>query len=444
MNTILGIVLVLGVMILVHEWGHFIVARLCGVRVDVFSIGFGPRLFGWKRGATDYRVSALPFGGYVRMAGQDLSEVDSGNVAPTGASDEMTSKPRWQRALISVAGPAVNLIMPLLLLSGFFWIKGVPYPSYLDKPPVIAVMKANDPLAKAGVAVGDRITAVNGIATPTWEKVDEAFSELRPESSYRVTVEHQGATPEVEASGKDLIQADAPGHYPMVAPIVTQPMRGMGAQRAGMKRGDLVVSVNGIKITSWMEFKDMILNSKGSPLVTVVKRNGQLVTLKLEPQSIVGEDGKANFRLGVGAEEGWSYKKMTFGTAVESASVSTWYGLKQLLGVVGKLFSGKQSAKMLLGPLGIIDQAGQAVQEGSFAVINLMAIISLNLGILNLMPIPILDGGNILLLALEGIRRRDFSLAFKERFVQVGLVLILVLFGYAMYNDVARFLPVHS
>jgi regulator of sigma E protease len=444
MNTLLGVVLVLGVMILVHEWGHFIVARLFGVRVDVFSIGFGPRLFGWKRGATDYRISALPFGGYVRMAGQDLSEVDSGGVAPTGAADELTSKPRWQRALISVAGPTVNLIMPLLLLGGFFWIKGLPYPSYLDKPPVIAVMKANDPLAKTGVAVGDRITAVNGIVTPTWEKVDEAFSELRPESIYRVTVEHPGAKREVETSGKDLIQADAPGHYPMVVPIVTQPVRGMGAQRAGMKRGDLIVSVNGTKITSWMEFKDMILGSNGNPLVTVVQRNGQLVTLKLEPQSIVGEDGKANFRLGVGAEESWSYKKMTFGMAVDNAAVSTWYGLRQMLGMVGRLFSGRQSVKLLLGPVGIIDQAGQAVQEGSYAVINLMAIISLNLGVLNLLPIPILDGGNILLLALEGIRRRDFSLAFKERFVQVGLVFLLVLFGYVMYNDVARFLPIHT
>jgi regulator of sigma E protease len=444
MNTLLGIVLVLGVMILVHEWGHFIVARLFGVRVDVFSIGFGPRLFGWKRGATDYRISALPFGGYVRMAGQDLSEVDSGGVAPTGAPDELTSKPRWQRALISVAGPTVNLIMPLLLLGGFFWIKGLPYPSYLDKTPVIAAMKANDPLAKAGVAVGDRILAVNGIATPSWEKVDAAFSGLQPESIYRVTVEHLGATREVEARGKDLIQADAPGHYPMVVPIVTQPIRGMGAQRAGLKRGDLVVSVNGTKITSWMEFKDMILSSNGSPLVTVVQRNGQLVTLKLEPQSIVGEDGKTNFRLGVGAEETWSYRKMTFGTAVDNAAVSTWYGLRQMLAMVGRLFSGRQSVKLLLGPVGIIDQAGQAVQEGSYAVINLMAIISLNLGVLNLLPIPILDGGNILLLALEGIRRRDFSLAFKERFVQVGLVFLLVLFGYVMYNDVARFLPIHT
>lgn len=444
MNTLLGVVLVLGVMILVHEWGHFIVARLCGVRVDVFSIGFGPRLFGWKRGATDYRISALPFGGYVRMAGQDLSEVDSGNVAPTGAPDELMSKPRWQRALISVAGPTVNLIMPLLLLSGFFWIKGLPYPAYLDEAPVIAAMKANDPLSKGGATIGDRILSVNGKATPTWEKVDDAFGELRADVNYRLTVEDQGAQREIEASGKDLIQADAPGHYPMVPPIVTTPVRGMGAQRAGMKRGDLVVSVNGTKINSWIEFKDLIVNSNGNPLITVVKRGDQLITLKLEPQPIAGEDGKTNYRLGVGPEEPWSYKKMTLASAVGNASESTWYGLRQLLGIVGRLFQGKQSMKQFLGPVGIIDQAGQAVQEGTFATINLMAIISLNLGILNLLPIPILDGGNILLLALEGIRRRDFSLAFKERFIQVGLVFLLVLFGYVMYNDVARFFPIHT
>jgi regulator of sigma E protease len=314
----------------------------------------------------------------------------------------------------------------------------------LDNAPVIATMKATDPLTKAGVAPGDKILAVNGISTPSWEKVFEAFNDLQAGANYKLTIEHAGKPLEVQATGKDLAQADVLGHYPLVVPIVTQPVRGMGAQRAGLKRGDLIVSVNGIPISNWIEFKDLIVNSNGSPLNTVVRRNGQLITLKLEPQSIVGDDGKANFRLGVGAEEKWSYKKMTFATAVQSASATTWYGLKQLLGVVGRLFTGRQSVKQLLGPVGIIDQAGQAVQEGTFAVINLMAIISLNLGILNLLPIPILDGGNILLLAMEAIRRRDFSLAFKERFVQVGFVFLLVLFAYVMYNDVVRWLPSHS
>src|SRR5580704_11890104 len=173
MNTLIGIFLVLGVMILVHEWGHFIVARLFGVRVDVFSIGFGPRLFGFKRGATDWRVSAVPLGGYVRMAGQDMSEVDSGDDRPTGAPDELMSKPRWQRALISAAGPAVNLVMPIILLGGFYVIKGLPYPAYLNKPMVITSLPKTSPLAKAGVIDGDTVVAIDSVPTPSWAKVDQ-------------------------------------------------------------------------------------------------------------------------------------------------------------------------------------------------------------------------------------------------------------------------------
>src|SRR5258708_7574372 len=148
MNIAFGFLLVLGVLILVHEWGHFIVARYFGVRVDVFSIGFGPRLFGFKWGATDWRISAIPLGGYVRMAGQDISEIDSGEQLPTGAPDELMSKPRWQRALISVAGPAINLIFPLVLLTGYFLVKADPYPKYNDQPLVILILQPDSPLAQ--------------------------------------------------------------------------------------------------------------------------------------------------------------------------------------------------------------------------------------------------------------------------------------------------------
>ncbi|HVH69881.1 MAG TPA: site-2 protease family protein [Candidatus Dormibacteraeota bacterium] len=167
MNIVIGFVLVLGILILVHEWGHFIVARFFGVRVDVFSIGFGPRLFGWKRGATDYRVSAIPLGGYVRMAGQDLSDIDAGEQKPTGAPHELMSKPRWQRALISLAGPVVNLIFPLFLLTAYFVIKGNPYPKYMDDPLVVVSLPKDSPLLKAGVEPGDRITSINGVSSPT-------------------------------------------------------------------------------------------------------------------------------------------------------------------------------------------------------------------------------------------------------------------------------------
>src|SRR6202163_4769494 len=168
MNLLLGVALVLGLMIMIHEWGHFIVARLFKVRVDVFSIGFGPRLFGWKSGDTDWRISALPFGGYVRMAGQDMSDVDAGDKPPTGSSDELMSKPRWQRAIISFAGPAVNLIFPVLLLAVYFGAIGIPYPAFEDKPVVVTALGANSPAAAAGLHPGDRIVSINGQPVTNW------------------------------------------------------------------------------------------------------------------------------------------------------------------------------------------------------------------------------------------------------------------------------------
>src|SRR6516162_6990336 len=164
-NYLIGVALVLGVIILVHEWGHYIVARLCGVRVDVFSIGFGPRLFGWKRGATDWRISALPLGGYVRMAGQDLSDVDSNDVAPTGASDELMSKPRWQRALIAFGGPAVNFVFPLFLLGGFCAIVGLPHSKVLKQPVEVHYFPATSTVASP-LKVGDRVEALNDLKNP--------------------------------------------------------------------------------------------------------------------------------------------------------------------------------------------------------------------------------------------------------------------------------------
>src|SRR6266404_4991517 len=417
MNTLIGIFLVLGVMILVHEWGHFIVARFFGVRVDVFSIGFGPRLFGWKRGATDYRVSALPLGGYVRMAGQDLSEVDSNDVAPTGAPDELMSKPRWQRVLISFAGPAVNLIMPILLLTGVFAVKGIPYPAYMDQPAIIAGLNEADPLRNAGVVAGDKIVAVNGVATPTWEKAEEQLAGLKSQAQVHFTIEHEGMSRKVDAPGSVLAQVDAPLWYLPVPPIVGLVTKGLPANRAGLKVDDQIVSVNGKAVENWTLFVDSIKHSNGAVLNTVVNRSGKLV---------------------------YAYKKATFIASVENASAATWFGTQQLLGIVGKLFSGRVSVNQLQGVVRIAGQAGQAVHEGPSEVVNLMAMISLNLGILNLLPIPILDGGNILLLTLESLWRRDFSLAFKERFVQVGLVFLLVLFAVVMYNDVASYFPFHT
>ena len=438
MNLSLGVVLVLGVMILVHEAGHFVVARLCGVRVDVFSIGFGPRLFGWKRGATDYRVSAVPLGGYVRMAGQDLSDVDRGKTAaPSGKPDELLSKTRWQRAIIAFAGPAVNLILPVVLLTAFFIVKGQPYPAYLDKPVQVLWPATGSPLQ-----AGDRVVAINGVNDPTWEKAEAAASTAGPGDTWHLTVENQGARRSVDVPVKDAAQAMRVFGYPPIPPTIDEVVAGMPAYRAGLQPGDEIVALNGQRIGTWPQFVDLVKASGGKPLQVRVRRKDQETDVQLTPQQMADDRGETVWMVGIQRRLQMDYRSVGAGQAIQFAVLDTVAGIDQVVNIVGRLFTGRVSVRQLQGVVGIARESGQAVRQGPSSVINLMALISVNLGILNLLPIPILDGGHILLLAIEGAMRRDLSLAFKERFVQVGFVFLLVLFGIVMYNDVVRILPV--
>ena len=449
-NIGLGFVLVLGVLILVHEWGHFIVARMFGVRVDVFSIGFGPRLFGWKRGATDYRVSAIPLGGYVRMAGQDPSEIDSNDRAPkpTGAPDELMSKKRWQRALISLAGPVVNLIFPFFLLTGYFSFYGEAYPKYEDNPVVIANLPKNSPLAKDGVTQGDHIVSVNGVANPIWGSVFSLLAKTRAAKSFQVVVEHQGTTKELTVGTAGMQTPELLFGFPPEGPVVVDDVDpSLPAKSAGVKPGDAIQAVGGEPLKGWSAFVNAIQETEGKPTSLTVLRNGQPVTLQITPQKGKNELGETAWMVGIRRVQTkleMSFRKVTFSQAMVRSGNLTWRGTLMVADVVGRLVSGKASPKELQSVVGIASMAGKAVQQGSYVVVELMAVLSVNLGILNLLPIPILDGGNILLLAMEGIRRRDFSMAFKERFVQVGLVFLLILFAYVMYNDVMRHLPFRS
>jgi regulator of sigma E protease len=492
MDLLLGVALVLGVMILVHEWGHFIAARMFGVRVDVFSIGFGPRLFGWKRGATDYRVSALPLGGYVRMAGQDPTEIDSadrdwahmrsGEQAKTqekpglsvrseaagvseitfktaemrgvdqllrrgtGAPDELVSKPRWQRAIISFAGPFVNLIFPILLLTVYFVAVGIPYPAYQDKPVQVAAVPANSPAAAAGLRGGDKVVAIDGEQNPDWEQVEKVLAKLTPNSKLSMEVEDAGArrSLSIPVEQKDLEQPERLLGFAPIRPVLEDVAPGLPAQRAGLKENDLIAAVDGQKIQWWGEFTERVRGSNGKPVALDVDRKGQLLHLVVTPQAATNERGETIYQIGVQVHEDTAYKRVAFPEGARYAALVTVEKIKETAGIVGKLFSGRVSLKQLQGPVGISRAAGQAARKGPLAIISLMVLISVNLGILNLLPIPILDGGHILLLGIEGILRRDMSLAFKERFVQVGLVFLLVVFAIVMYNDVVRLLPIHS
>ncbi len=461
MDLLLGVGLVLGVMILVHEWGHFIAARMFGVRVDVFSIGFGPRLFGWKSGPTDYRVSALPLGGYVRMAGQDPSEIDSarstsipgsekGNEqlqgAAKGAPDELMNKARWQRAIISFAGPLVNLVFPILLLTVYFVAIGIPYPSYQDKPVQVTEVPANSPAAMAGLHSGDKVVVLEGEQNPNWEQAEKVLTKLSPNSKLSMEVEQAGVrrSLNVPVEQKDLEQLERLLGFVPIRPVLEDVAAGLPAQRAGLKENDLISAVDGQKIQWWGEFTERVRGSNGKPVALDVDRNGQALHLVVTPQAATNDRGETIYQIGVQVHEDTAYKRVAFGEGARYASLVTVEKIKETAGIVGKLFSGRVSLKQLQGPVGISRAAGQAARKGPLAIISLMVLISVNLGILNLLPIPILDGGHILLLGIEGLLRRDMSLAFKERFVQVGLVFLLVVFAIVMYNDVVRLLPIHS
>jgi regulator of sigma E protease len=482
MDLLIGVSLVLGVMILVHEWGHFIAARLFGVRVDVFSIGFGPRLFGWKSGNTDYRVSIIPLGGYVRMAGQDPTEIDSpnrnwagsksseqagdnlspivkaaanasgqlamplGTSAPTGAPDELMSKPRWQRAVISAAGPAVNLVFPILLLTVYFVAIGVPYPVFEDKPVVVTAVPATSPAAMAGLRAGDKVVSLNGEQNPDWTAALKTVTSAEPNTKLSLEVEGGGdrRTLEIPVQQKEMEQPEMVLGFEPIRPVLEDVAPGMPAARAGLKESDLIRAVDGQEIEWWGQFTERVRGSGGKPLSLDVERKGQALHLVVTPQSGNNDRGESVYQIGVLVHEDTAYKRVAFLEGVRFAGLKTFETIDDTLGVVGKLFSGRVSVKQLQSVVGISRAAGQAVHKGAQAVISLMVLISVNLGILNLLPIPILDGGNILLLGIEGGLRRDLSMAFKERFVQVGLVFLLVLFAIVMYNDLARLLGGHS
>lgn len=442
MDLLIGVVFVLGVMILVHEWGHFIVARLFRVRVDVFSIGFGPRLFGWKRGATDYRVSALPLGGYVRMAGQDLSEVDSGDKPPTGAPDELMSKPRWQRALISLAGPVMNLILPIFLLAGLYLVKGEAYPPYWNQPAQIVSQPAST--GPDALRAGDKLLSIGSILHPTWEQAEQFVSTAAPSSTIPVKVENNGVERSINLHipEKDNEQFVKVFGYPPVPPIIDEVGAGSPAERAGLLRGDKIIAIDGHEVQWWGQFVGQFRSGNGAPIKLKIERASRPLDITVKPEKMTSPSGETAYMIGIGSQ--LVFRRMPFKPAVVASVGKTGETIGETIDVVGKLFSGKASLKQMYGPVGISRAAGEATRQGPVAVILLMVLISINLGILNLLPIPILDGGHILLLAIEGGMRRDLSLAFKERFVQVGLVFLLVVFAIVMYNDVVRLLPIHS
>jgi regulator of sigma E protease len=425
----------IGVMILVHEFGHYFAARFFDVKVETFSFGFGPRLFGFRRGETDFRFSLILFGGYVKMTGEQPG--DEGAADPRA----LTSKPRWQRLLIAFAGPAINIVLAIGLLTALYMVHYEKGPN--PHSPVIGYLTPDGAAAKAGVHVGDKIVQIEDATDPTWEQVFFK-STLSPNHPLDVWVMrgdehlHLMLTP-----GEEEKQGTGTAGWQVETDIeVASVLKDMDGARAGLQRGDILVSVNGQPLRSIPRLNEIENETAGAPLDLVYSRKGQQHNVKVTPakRDIEGQGG-ARWMIGLTLQPRVEITKLALPAALSESwrmnVLNTQLIVKSLEGIVER----KMSAKSLQGPIGIAQMSGDAAREGPITYFLLMAAVSLNLAIFNLLPVPILDGGVMLMLFVEMLMRRDLDMKVKETVVKVGFVFLMFVVVFVIYNDISKIFP---
>ena len=428
----------IGVMILIHELGHFWAARFFNVRVDVFSIGFGPRLFGFRRGDTDYRISAILFGGYVKMAGEQLGEEHAED--PNG----LLNKPRWQRLIIAFAGPFMNMALAVALLTGLFMVK---YQKLADdsKGSVIGYVIPGSAAEKGGLRAGDKIIRLDGKADPDWEDInmkEVASSELPID----VTVLRDGKTIDTKVTPRqdERIGVGTAGWAPKSEIQAVGVSPGMPADKAGLRKGDLLISANGQPIESRFTLQAIIRGTGGKPVEIVYKRGGEThaVTIKPEYSSTEGDKSDAHWMIGVGIEEKLNFitTKLSFPAALAESIRENQKGATMIFEFLRGLLERRMSAKSLAGPIQIERMSARRQSRAPPSFIDLMSMVSLNLAIFNLLPIPILDGGVILLLLIEILMGRELSLNVKETMLKIGFVFLMMVVVFVLYNDITNHL----
>ncbi len=430
-ENVLWLLVLIGVMILIHELGHYLVARWFDVRVESFSFGFGPRLFGFKRGETDFRVSAIPFGGYVKMAGEQPGDV-------TEDPRSFSAKPRWQRLLIAFAGPFMNIVLAVALLAGLFLYK-YPKPLQSDLTAVIGHVIADSPAAKAGLREADRIVELDGAANPSWEDITikELSSANRP---MMVVVERNGRRIEttVTPTLAERVGVGYAGWAQQAEIQVAEISPGMAAEKAGLRQGDLLLSADKTPIRSRYKLQEIIRASGGKPVDVDVLRDGERMTFTVQPEFSQAEN---RWMIGVAPDHRIVYVSLSLPEALRESVRQNLRGATLIYEFLRGIVAQRMSAKSIDGPIRIAQLSGDAARQGAYSYINLMAAVSLNLAIVNLLPIPILDGGVILMLLFEMLIRRDLSMQVKETVFKFGFVFLLMVMAFVIYNDITKMLP---
>jgi regulator of sigma E protease len=425
--TILAFAFVLGVLIFVHELGHFLMARRIGVRVVKFSLGFGPRLFGFTRGDTEYCISAIPLGGYVKMAGENPDD------QRTGRPDEFLSKTKWQRFQVLVMGPAMNLLLAVVVTAGVL-MRGAEVPAFQSKPPIVGQVAEGSAAARSGIRSGDRIVSVAGHDVNTWEQFLITVG-TRANRETPIGLERDGklVTVNVTPTPQTKYEVGDVGVLPDVHPHVVSVLPGSPAERAGLRPNDVILAVDRTPITFPKELIDGISKKANVPVTLTIARDGTNLDVKITPE-VYGKLG----RIGINIAEDLTMIKPGPIDAIGMSIQRNYESAKLIFQTVGQLITRETSTRQLMGPLAIAQLSGESAAAGWIPLLSLMASISLNLGLLNLLPIPVLDGGHIFIMALEGLARRDFSTRVKEKMFLAGFAVLLMLMVTVIYNDLTR------
>jgi regulator of sigma E protease len=426
-TTLFAFLFVLGVLVFVHELGHFLAARRLGVRVLTFSLGFGPKILKFTRGDTEYCVSIIPLGGYVKMAGETPDD------PRTGQSDEFMSKTKWERFQILIMGPVMNIVLAVVVMAVVL-AQGAEVPVYQDQPPVIGAVAPGSPAEGAGILRGDLIVDVAGRAVDTWEDLFIAVG-TRPDRDVAVTLRRGGQTQSVTVRPvpETRYEIGSIGVMPDINPIVTGVIAGEPAESAGLLAGDVVLAVDGERMVTRTQLVEAISRNGDREIELTIEREGR-------EQLVLATPAQRGDRGMLGIYVGEPTRSFTPGP-FEAIQLSVERNIEfsgLIFRTLGGLFVGETSPRQLMGPVAIAQLSGESAEAGWIALFTLMASISLNLGLLNLLPIPVLDGGHILIMALEGVARRDFSMAVKEKMLLAGFVLLMMLMVTVIYNDLTR------
>ena len=442
MSTVLQLAIVLGIMVLVHEFGHFAVAKLCGIRVETFSIGFGKRLLGFRRGDTEYQIAIIPLGGYVKMAGDNPGE------APTGDPGEFNAHPRWQRVLVALAGPFANFILALALLTGGSMLHNE-VQEYIDSPAHTDYIPVKTAAAATGIQPGDTIVHFDTVENPTWEDVFTRAA-LNLNQTVAFSYDHDGQRTDTKLfvankGGPDDFSPDKLGLIPemQTTPVQIDSLTDdptMPAAQAGLKAGDKLVTIDGLHLHSVQALLAYMQDQAGKPAALTIERKGAMFPIAITPKLADAGDGVKSYYLGFHpVQPPVKVQRLPFVKAVKSSWTTNLKYATLIVEVVKRMFTRQVSVRSLSGPIGIGTQIHQAVEmPGWMPIIGLMAYISINLGIFNLLPIPILDGGMILFLVIESIMRRDLNQQVKERVYQAAFVCLIAFAAMVIFNDITK------